>query len=92
MTKSIHFLLVITLGLWVISPGFAAEAPNTNSTPSPPSSLNPTWKEFLAPPLVPGELPDAHRVKFGKQNCQDCHKRETPKMSPAMVGVKARPE
>ena len=67
MTKSIHFLLVITLGLWVISPGFAAEAPNTNSTPSPPSSLNPTWKEFLAPPLVPGELPDAHRVNLANK-------------------------
>lgn len=88
MTKSIHFLLVITLGLWVISPGFAAEAPNTNSTPSPPSSLNPTWKEFLAPPLVPGELPDAHRVQFGKQNCQDCHKRETPKMYQQWLGSK----
>jgi len=40
--------------------------------------LDPRWREFTAPPLAPGEKPDAHRVQFGKQDCMECHMRETP--------------
>lgn len=42
------------------------------------SGLDPRWREFTAPPLAPGEKADAHRVQFGKQDCMECHMRETP--------------
>lgn len=88
MRKAVHFLFLITLGLGIISSGLAAEAPKVDSKASPPTSLDPTWKEFVAPPLAPGERPDAHRVQFGKQNCQDCHQRETPNMYKQWLGSK----
>lgn len=88
MTRSVHFLLMIVLGLVIVSSGFAAEGTNPESKLTPRSSLDPKWREFMAPPLAPGELPDAHRVQFGKQNCQDCHQRETQKMYQQWLGSK----
>ncbi|MCL5124365.1 MAG: hypothetical protein M1511_07700 [Deltaproteobacteria bacterium] len=88
MTRSVHFLLMIVLGLVILSSGFAAEGTNPESKLTPRSNLDPKWREFMAPPLAPGELPDAHRVQFGKQNCQDCHQRETPKMYQQWLGSK----
>ncbi|MDQ1239325.1 MAG: hypothetical protein QG577_1511 [Thermodesulfobacteriota bacterium] len=51
-------------------------------------SLDPKWREFTAPPLAPGERPDAHRVQFGKQDCMECHMRETPANYAQWLGSK----
>lgn len=56
--------------------------------PSTTSVLDPKWKEFTPPPLIPGELPDCHRVQFGKQNCNDCHQKETPTSYNQWLGSK----
>ncbi len=77
MKKTVHLLMVLCL--CVLSPTFAAntdkECPDC---PPKSSTLDPKWREFVAPPLMPGEKPDCHRVQFGKQNCMDCHQKETP--------------
>jgi hypothetical protein len=52
------------------------------------SPLDPNWKQFRPPPLAPGELPDCHRVQFGKQDCGDCHMKETPDMYKQWIGSK----
>lgn len=51
-------------------------------------SLDPQWQKFVAPPLAPGERPDAHRVQFGKQDCMECHKKETPEGYKQWLGSK----
>ncbi len=72
-------LLLIILCLLTAAPLFGQVA-DKDCPDCPPKgkSLDPKWREFNAPPLVPGERPDCHRVQFGKQNCRDCHKKETP--------------
>jgi nitrate reductase cytochrome c-type subunit len=57
---------------------WAASQQDCPDCPKSSTRLDPNWREFVAPPLAPGELPDCHRVQFGKQNCRDCHKKETP--------------
>jgi len=80
MKRAVYFLIITGL---IASLSFslkAAEpvAPNASTTAGKPGGLDPKWKEFTAPPLAPGEKPDAHRVQFGKQDCMECHKKETP--------------
>jgi len=89
MRKAVLFLLMTILGLGVVSFVFASGPgqPDSNVV-SPSAPLDPNWREFLAPPLAPGERPDAHRVQFGKQNCQDCHQRETPNVYKHWLGSK----
>jgi hypothetical protein len=74
-------LLLMILCLCIYSPFFAAAAdedcPDCPKPATTSTTLDPKWREFSAPPLIPGERPDCHRVQFGKQNCMDCHKKET---------------
>ena len=53
MRKAVHFLFLITLGLGIVNSSLAAEGPKADSKPAAPISLDPTWKEFSAPPLMP---------------------------------------
>jgi hypothetical protein len=62
----------------------AADSPASTTT----GALDPLWQKFVAPPLAPGELPDAHRVQFGKQDCMECHKKETPTAYKQWLGSK----
>lgn len=80
MKSAVYFVIIAgmicSLSLTLMA---ADPAPNTGPQNSvKPGGLDPKWKEFTAPPLAPGEKPDAHRVQFGKQDCMECHKRETP--------------
>ena len=78
MKKAMYVFAILSLCI-----GMPIAASTQDKGVSAPSgqvgkSLDPQWQKFVAPPLAPGERPDAHRVQFGKQNCMDCHKKETP--------------
>ncbi len=79
MQKTVPFLMILSLFLCVVMQASAADkdCPDCPKSSSP-TTLDAKWKEFVAPPLVPGELPDCHRVQFGKQDCAACHQKETP--------------
>lgn len=79
MKKVVYVFAVFSLLVGIPLTASAAE-PGPAQSPQTPTSktLDPQWQQFQAPPLAPGERPDAHRVQFGKQNCVDCHKKETP--------------
>jgi len=86
---------ICTLIILVLSVGVSAAAGPTRNKDCPDcpkitltSPLDPKWKEFRPPPLAPGETPDCHRVQFGKQNCRDCHKKETPIVYDQWLGSK----
>ena len=88
MKKAGHLLLILCVVLGApISAVTEDKAPQGLQT-STGGSLDPKWKEFSSPPLIPGERPDAHRVQFGKQNCVDCHKKETPVSYEQWLGSK----
>ncbi|MBI5247897.1 MAG: hypothetical protein HY912_00250 [Desulfomonile tiedjei] len=71
-------IAIVLLVTWAVPAGSQnKDCPDCPKT-APTSVLDPKWKEFTPPPLAPGELPDCHRVQFGKQNCNDCHQKETP--------------
>jgi hypothetical protein len=71
-------LILLVCGSWNPASTQTKDCPDCPPGTQPSSVLDPKWREFKAPPLAPGELPDCHRTQFGKQNCQDCHKKETP--------------
>ncbi|MBM3300442.1 MAG: hypothetical protein FJY85_10845 [Deltaproteobacteria bacterium] len=80
MRKAAYFLMIasVSLGLAVLSSAQDKDCPDCPKGPTKASMLDPGWKEFAAPPLAPGQLPDCHRVQFGKQDCIECHQKETP--------------
>lgn len=89
MTKTVPLLLTTILGFVFASLAFTSGPAQPNSNASNQSApLDSTWREFVAPPLAPGERPDAHRVQFGNQNCQDCHQKETPNVYKQWLGSK----
>ncbi|MEI7448263.1 MAG: hypothetical protein WCJ75_01460 [Desulfomonile sp.] len=81
-----HLLLILCVVLGAPLTAATQDMPSDSPPPSTSSKLDPQWKEFTAPPLIPGERPDAHRVQFGKQNCNDCHQKETPASYQAWLG------
>jgi nitrate reductase cytochrome c-type subunit len=78
MKKTIYFLMILCLCTYMSTVLAADKDCPDCPKDSTNKSVDPKWKEFVAPPLVPGELPDCHRVQFGKQDCMECHKKETP--------------
>jgi len=82
MKKVVRFLVLLgvslALGIPLLSLAQSPDCPDCPKDTTPKSLLDPKWKEFVAPPLAPGERPDCHRVQFGKQDCMECHKKETP--------------
>ena len=79
MKKAVYLFIILAMFVGAPMVGTAADedcpdCPKTRLT----SPLDPNWKQFRPPPMAPGETPDCHRVQFGKQNCMDCHKKETP--------------
>lgn len=80
MKSAVYFFIIVGMICCVsVSLRAADKAPAGGPQAlNKPGSLDPKWKEFIAPPLAPGEKPDAHRVQFGKQDCMECHKKETP--------------
>ena len=90
MRKALHFLVILCVSitsamLFAAGPNDCPDCPKgTTAT----GTLDPNWKQFVAPPLAPGERPDCHRVQFGKQNCADCHMKETPEMYKQWLGSK----
>ncbi|MFH0822338.1 MAG: hypothetical protein V2B18_06265 [Pseudomonadota bacterium] len=90
MKKAFFLAVMLPLILGVLPLGFSADkdGPADPTTPPLQSPLDPNWKRFSPPPLAPGELPDCHRVQFGKQNCQDCHQKETPESYKQWLGSK----
>jgi hypothetical protein len=73
-------------GDWATPAGAGPAA--TEAPPAPAIMLDPMWQKFVAPPLAPGELPDCHRVQFGKKDCIECHKKETPRAYQEWLGSK----
>ena len=89
MKIAVYLLPILIVLLGAPGPGSTADkdcpdCPKTKLT----SPLDPNWKEFKPPPLAPGQRPDCHRVQFGKQNCRDCHKKDTPVMYKQWLGSK----
>ncbi len=80
MKSALYLLLVIVITCGLCFSAKAQGLPTQGPTVDvkKPGGLDPKWREFTAPPLAPGEKPDAHRVQFGKQDCMECHKKETP--------------
>jgi hypothetical protein len=88
MKKVIYSLIIFSLFIGVSMLGAATEeCPDCPKAPLS-SPLDPNWKQFRPPPLAPGESPDCHRVQFGKQNCRDCHKKDTPEAYKQWLGSK----
>ncbi len=89
MRKVVCFIAI--LGIIMVGPVSAAtpkeDCPDCPKNPTP-STLDPGWKQFVAPPPAPGELPDCHRVQFQKQSCIDCHKKEDPVRYQQWLGSK----
>lgn len=88
MKKVIYSLIILSVVI-----GSSLAVAQTKDCPDCPkkalsSPLDPNWREFRPPPLAPGEVPDCHRVQFGKQNCRDCHKKETPEAYKQWLGSK----
>lgn len=83
-----EWLVIVLMLAWVVPA--ASQDKDCPDCPkaSPTSVLDPKWKEFTPPPLAPGELPDCHRVQFGKQDCAACHQKETPAGYQAWLGSK----
>lgn len=80
-------MLGLTLGAsWLV----VAQDRDCPDCPKPRTTmtLDPQWQQFKAPPLAPGQRPDCHRVQFGKQNCRDCHKKDTPQVYNQWMGSK----
>lgn len=80
MKKAACVAMILT---WVLGSAFLCRAqdkdcPDCPKGPVKTSVLDPGWREFTAPPLAPGQLPDCHRVQFGKRTCVDCHQKDTP--------------
>jgi hypothetical protein len=90
MKKLAWFLIVLPLIL--AGAGFSVaqdkDCPDCPPKPALTSPLDPNWKQFSPPSLAPGELPDCHRVQFGKQDCMECHKKETPAAVAQWLGSK----
>jgi nitrate reductase cytochrome c-type subunit len=88
MQKMICSLIILFLFAGVPVVGAAdrdcPDCPKTALT----SPLDPNWREFKPPPLAPGEVPDCHRVQFGKKKCMDCHKKDTPVAYKQWLGSK----
>jgi hypothetical protein len=80
MKKAVYFLMIfsVCLGMSIPAGSQDKDCPDCPKPAATSTTLDPKWKEFKAPPLAPGELPDCHRVQFGKQDCAECHKKETP--------------
>jgi len=80
MKKAVYFLMMLSVCLGTSIPAGSQDkdCPDCPKPAAKSATLDPKWKEFKAPPLAPGELPDCHRVQFGKQDCMECHKKETP--------------
>jgi hypothetical protein len=77
MRKRAFSLITLALVLGIAVVTIAEDCPDCPKTPLS-SPQDPNWKDFLPPSLAPGETPDCHRVQFGKQNCMECHKKDTP--------------
>jgi hypothetical protein len=79
MRNAVYLLIILTLCLGPSMPVVSQDkdCPNCPKGPTTSISLDAKWKEFTPPPLVPGQLPDCHRVQFGKQDRAECHKKET---------------
>jgi len=79
MKKAVYSLIILALcfGLSVPAGSQNKDCPDCPKPVTTSTTLDPRWKEFKAPLLSPGELPDCHRVQFGKQDCMECHKKET---------------
>ncbi len=91
MRKSVYFLTILTLllGMPLVTSAQDKDCPDCpKQGPAKTTVLDPGWKQFTAPPLAPGRLPDCHRVQFGKQSCMECHKKETPQSYKAWIGSK----
>ncbi len=98
MKKAFYFLIAVAvsvaIGLPLISPAQDKDCPDCPKnaapagTPGTPSTLDPMWRQFVVPPLAPGQRPDCHRVQLGKQDCLECHKKETPAMYEQWLGSK----
>ena len=88
MKKVFYFFIIMSV---VGTPMMAAttnkDCPNCPK-PTTTAKLDPGWKKFVPPPLAPGERPDCHRVQFGKQNCMNCHKKETPLVNEQWINSK----
>jgi hypothetical protein len=80
MKKAAYFCMILSICLAASIPVESQDkdCPDCPKPAATSSTLDPKWKEFKAPPLAPGETPDCHRVQFGKQDCMECHKKETP--------------
>jgi hypothetical protein len=88
MKKAMYVLAILSLCMGM--PIAASTQDKGAAAPPKPTSrtLDPQWQQFVAPPLAPGERPDAHRVQFGKQDCMECHKKETPEGYTQWLGSK----
>jgi hypothetical protein len=88
MKKAVYSLMILSLFLCVPMQATTQDkdCPDCPKSSTTSTSLDAKWKEFTPPPLAPGELPDCHRVQFGKQDCADCHKKETPDGYNAWLG------
>ena len=88
MKKMICAVSIIPLFIGLIAVTITADdCPDCPKTPLT-SPIDPNWKDFRPPPLAPGESPDCHRVQFGKQSCEECHKKDTPKAYNQWLGSK----
>jgi hypothetical protein len=79
MKKAVYLLIILLVAIG--GPMVVAQTDkDCPDCPKPQTSmpLDAQWQKFTSPPLAPGELPDCHRVQFGKQDCGECHKKETP--------------
>ncbi len=76
-TLTLVIILCLSFGTWLLGWTQDKECPDCPKPITTAAGLAPQWKEFKPPPLSPGELPDCHRVQFGKQDCIECHKKET---------------
>jgi hypothetical protein len=79
MNKIVCFLIILCLCICLTPRSFSADKDCPDCPKEPAKvTLDPQWREFKPPPLLTGEMPDCHRVQFGRQDCMECHKKETP--------------